>query len=41
VFAERAQREKWDYRELDASHSAHITAPEALMALLNSVVSVQ
>jgi pimeloyl-ACP methyl ester carboxylesterase len=39
VFAERAQRENWDYRELDASHSAHITAPEALAALLNSIVS--
>jgi len=40
MFAARAQREQWDYHELDASHSAHISAPEALMALLNSVVSV-
>ncbi len=39
VFAERAQREHWDYHELDASHSAHITAPEALAALLASIVS--
>ncbi len=39
AFADRAKREHWDYHELDASHSAHITAPDALMALLNSVVS--
>ncbi len=38
-FAERARRENWDYHELDSSHSAHITAPDALMALLDSVVS--
>ena len=38
-FAERARRQHWDYHELDSSHSAHITAPEALMALLGSVVS--
>jgi hypothetical protein len=36
-FAERAQREHWDYRELDASHSAHVTAPESLQALLESI----
>jgi pimeloyl-ACP methyl ester carboxylesterase len=40
AFAERAKRERWDYHELDSSHSAHITAPEALMALLSSVISV-
>jgi len=33
-FALRAQREHWDYREIDASHSAHITAPNELAALL-------
>ena len=38
-FAERAKREHWDYREIDASHSPHITAPEALMSLLQSVAS--
>ncbi len=26
-FADRARKEKWDYREIDASHSPHITAP--------------
>jgi pimeloyl-ACP methyl ester carboxylesterase len=36
-FAERAKREHWDYREIDASHSPHITAPEALMGMLQSV----
>jgi len=38
-FAERARRERWDYHELDSSHSAHITAPEALTALLSSIVA--
>ena len=38
-FAERAKREQWDYHELDSSHSAHVTAPEALLALLSSIVS--
>ncbi len=38
-FAARARAENWDYHELDASHSAHVTAPEALMALLHSIVS--
>jgi pimeloyl-ACP methyl ester carboxylesterase len=35
-FAERAQRERWSYREIDASHSPHITAPEELRNLLIS-----
>jgi pimeloyl-ACP methyl ester carboxylesterase len=39
AFAARAKAERWDYRELDASHSAHVTAPQALMSLLNSIVS--
>lgn len=38
-FAERARRERWDYHELDSSHSAHITAPDALMDLLSSLVA--
>lgn len=36
-FAEKARRERWDYREIDASHSPHVTAPEALASLLQSV----
>ena len=38
AFAARARTEHWDYHQLDASHSAHVTAPEALMGLLNSIV---
>ena len=39
-FAERARsRPGWHYFEIDASHSPHITAPEALAALLNRIVS--
>ena len=38
-FAERAQRESgWRYFEMDASHNPHITAPPALMALLEEIV---
>jgi hypothetical protein len=33
-FAERAKKEGWVYREIDASHSSQITAPEALTKLL-------
>jgi pimeloyl-ACP methyl ester carboxylesterase len=29
----------WNYQEIDASHSPHVTAPEALMALLGKIVS--
>jgi pimeloyl-ACP methyl ester carboxylesterase len=39
AFAERAKQEHWDYREIDASHSPHVTAPEALAALLGSVMA--
>ena len=39
AFAERAKQERWDYREIDASHSPHVTAPEALAALLGSVMA--
>jgi pimeloyl-ACP methyl ester carboxylesterase len=39
-FAERAKSEAgWRYFELDASHSPHVTAPEALAALLQTIVS--
>jgi len=39
-FAERAKREPgWRYYELDASHSPNVTAPEALMALLEKIVA--
>jgi pimeloyl-ACP methyl ester carboxylesterase len=34
VFAERARREHWMYHEIDSSHAPHITAPDALLALL-------
>jgi pimeloyl-ACP methyl ester carboxylesterase len=41
-FAERARTENgWRYYQLDASHSPHVTAPEALTALLETVVSKQ
>jgi pimeloyl-ACP methyl ester carboxylesterase len=39
-FANRAKNEPgWRYYEIDASHSPHVTAPEALMALLQKMVS--
>ena len=39
-FAERAKSEAgWRYFELDASHSPHVTAPDALAALLQTIVS--
>jgi pimeloyl-ACP methyl ester carboxylesterase len=37
-FAARAKREGWPYHEMDASHSPHVTAPDALAALLTSIV---
>ncbi len=33
-FADRAKKEKWDYREIDASHSPHVT-PQALATLFS------
>jgi pimeloyl-ACP methyl ester carboxylesterase len=39
AFAERARQERWDYREIDASHSPHVTAPQALAALLDSIIA--
>jgi pimeloyl-ACP methyl ester carboxylesterase len=39
-FATRAKTEAgWRYFELDASHSPHITAPDALAQLLNTIVA--
>lgn len=39
-FAERAKNDPaWRYHELDASHSAHVTAPDALARLLQTIVS--
>jgi hypothetical protein len=29
----------WNYHEIDASHSPNVTAPEALMALLQKIVA--
>jgi pimeloyl-ACP methyl ester carboxylesterase len=41
-FAERAKSEAgWKYYEIDASHNPHITAPEALMTLLNTIVAAK
>ena len=41
-FAKRAQSEPgWRYHEIDASHSPNVTAPEALMALLQRIVAQQ
>jgi pimeloyl-ACP methyl ester carboxylesterase len=31
----------WDYHEIDASHSPNVTAPEALMALLDAIAARQ
>ena len=37
-FTERAKTERgWRYREIDTSHSPHITAPETLAALLQTI----
>lgn len=39
LFAVLAQEEGWDYREIDASHSPHVTAPAALAQLLTQLAS--
>ena len=36
-FAQRAGRMGWRYLEMDASHSPHITAPEALCDVLHDI----
>jgi hypothetical protein len=39
-FAKRTKNEAgWRYYEIDASHSPNVTAPEALMALLQRIVA--
>ena len=39
-FAERAQsRSGWQYLEIDASHNPHITAPDALAAMLDGIAA--
>jgi pimeloyl-ACP methyl ester carboxylesterase len=39
-FAKRAKSDPgWRYYEIDASHSPNVTAPEALMALLEKIVA--
>ena len=39
-FAKRAKREPgWRYYEIDASHSPAVTAPDALMTLLQNIVA--
>ncbi len=41
-FAGRARSEPgWRYYEMDASHSPHVTAPEALMSLLQKIATVE
>jgi pimeloyl-ACP methyl ester carboxylesterase len=41
-FAERARREDgWRCFEIDASHNPHITAPQALLALLEKIVATE
>ncbi len=39
-FSRRAQSEPgWRYFEIDASHSPHVTAPDALMKVLRQIVA--
>ena len=38
-FADRARQEGWRSFEIDASHNPHITAPEALRDLLQTIVA--
>jgi pimeloyl-ACP methyl ester carboxylesterase len=40
-FYERAKLEGWGTDEIDASHNPHITAPEALAALLDGIAAGQ
>jgi hypothetical protein len=36
-FARQAQRDGWNYREIEAGHDPHITAPELLAAVLDEI----
>lgn len=38
-FATRAKNEGWGYYEMDASHSPHVTAPDALATLLKKIAA--
>jgi pimeloyl-ACP methyl ester carboxylesterase len=38
-FAARARSEGWPYHEIDASHSPHVTAPQALADLLTRIAA--
>jgi pimeloyl-ACP methyl ester carboxylesterase len=38
-FMDRARAEGWPVYEMDASHSPHVTAPEALMEILRKVAA--
>jgi hypothetical protein len=39
-FAKRARSEAgWGYHEIDASHSPNVTAPEALMGVLEKIIA--
>jgi hypothetical protein len=39
-FAQRARSEPgWNYHEIDASHSPNVSAPEALMGILQKIVA--
>ena len=40
-FLDRAKREGWRTYEIDASHNPHITAPQALLALLEKIVATE
>jgi hypothetical protein len=37
-FAARARRDGWPLYELDASHSPNVTAPDALVELLQKIL---
>lgn len=39
-FATRARNEGWPLHELDASHSPNVTAPEALVGLLQKILPI-
>ena len=36
-FAQRARRERWDYHEIDTSHSPNVTAPDTLAKVLRAI----
>jgi len=38
-FLERARKEGWPVHEMEASHSPHVTAPEALMEILQGIAA--